>query len=63
MITDQTTSTEKFTQELRLSSPANDRLEWLVGGYYTKEKSAIDPQDFFAVEAGTDTRSPPIFRG
>ena len=55
LITDQTTSTRKFTQELRLASPANDRLEWLVGGYYTKEKSAIDPQDFYAVEAGTDT--------
>ncbi len=55
LITNQTTSTKKFTQELRFSSPANDRFEWLVGGYYTKEKSAIDPQDFFAVEAGTDT--------
>jgi iron complex outermembrane receptor protein len=62
VITDQTTSTEKFTQELRLSSPANDRFEWLVGGYYSKENSAIDPQDFFAVEAGTDTRATDIPR-
>lgn len=51
----QTTGTDKFTQELRLSSPENDTLEWMVGGYYTKEKSRIDPQDFFATEAGTDT--------
>jgi len=55
VITNQTTGTKKFTQELRLSSPADDHFEWLVGGYYTHEKSAIDPQDFFAVEAGTET--------
>jgi hypothetical protein len=51
----QTTGTDKFTQELRLASPADKTLEWMVGGYYTKEKSRIDPQDFFATEAGTDT--------
>jgi outer membrane receptor protein involved in Fe transport len=50
----QTTGTDKFTQELRLSSPESETLEWMVGGYYTKEKSRIDPQDFFATEAGTD---------
>jgi iron complex outermembrane receptor protein len=27
----------KFTQEIRLSSAASDRLEWLVGGYFTRE--------------------------
>ena len=51
----QTTGTDKFTQEFRLSSPDSETLEWLVGAYYTKEKSRIDPQDFFVVEAGTDT--------
>ena len=51
----QTTGTDKFTQELRLSSPESESLEWLVGAYYTKEKSRIDPQDFFVVEAGTET--------
>ncbi len=51
----QTTGTDKFTQELRLSSPEADTFEWMVGAYYTREKSRIDPQDFFAVEAGTDT--------
>ena len=35
---------KKFTQELRLSSPDNDRLEWLVGGYYTREKGRIFQQ-------------------
>ncbi|MGH8186442.1 MAG: TonB-dependent receptor, partial [Steroidobacteraceae bacterium] len=51
----QTTGTDKFTQELRLSSPEADTFEWMIGGFYTREKSRIDPQNFFAVEAGTDT--------
>jgi iron complex outermembrane receptor protein len=50
----QTTSTDKFTQELRLLSPESDTLEWLVGGFYTHEKSRIG-QEILAVEAGTDT--------
>lgn len=28
---------EKFTQEIRLTSPASDRLEWQAGGYFTRE--------------------------
>lgn len=28
---------KKFTQEFRLSSPAGQRLEWLLGAFYTKE--------------------------
>ncbi|MBK7902544.1 MAG: TonB-dependent receptor [Proteobacteria bacterium] len=31
--------TEKFTQELRLAVPLGERLEWLIGGFYTHEKS------------------------
>lgn len=31
----------KFTQELRLSSPSSDRLEWLIGGYFTRETGTI----------------------
>jgi iron complex outermembrane receptor protein len=50
----QATGTNKFTQELRLASPNNDTLEWLIGGFYTHEKSAIDPQNYFATEFGTD---------
>jgi outer membrane receptor protein involved in Fe transport len=50
----QTTSTDKFTEELRLVSPANETFEWLLGGYYTKEDSKIS-QEILAVEAGTDT--------
>jgi iron complex outermembrane receptor protein len=34
-------SLEKFTQEVRLASSDNDTFEWLIGGYYTHEKSAL----------------------
>ena len=50
----QTTSTDKFTEELRLLSPASQTFEWLIGAYYTKEDSKI-VQQILAVEAGTDT--------
>lgn len=30
---------EKFTQELRLTSPGGGTFEWMVGGFYTYEKS------------------------
>jgi outer membrane receptor protein involved in Fe transport len=32
---------EKFTQEIRLASPSSDRLEWQVGGYYTRETGKL----------------------
>lgn len=42
--------TEKYTQELRLGSPAGEKIEWLLGAFYTHEKTpavqsinAIDP--------------------
>jgi iron complex outermembrane recepter protein len=50
----QTTSTDKFTQELRLVSAKSESFEWLVGAYYTNEDSAIE-QQILAVEAGTET--------
>jgi outer membrane receptor protein involved in Fe transport len=50
----QTTATNKFTQEFRLSSPNNDTFEWLGGLFYTHEKSGIDPQNLLATEFGTD---------
>lgn len=54
-ISRQNTGTDKFTQEFRLLSAENETLEWLAGVYYTDEDSAIDPQEIFAVEAGTET--------
>ena len=50
----QTTSTDKFTQELRLVSPRSESFDWLLGVYYTDEDSAIK-QKILAVEGGTDT--------
>jgi len=50
----QVTSTDKFTQELRLVSAKSETLDWLLGGYYTDEDSAIT-QKILATEAGTAT--------
>jgi len=52
-ILDQTTATDKFTQEFRLVSPASDKFEWLLGAYYTDEDSGIH-QQVIAVEPGTN---------
>lgn len=38
---DQLTESRKWTQELRLASNGGDFIEWLVGGYYTREKARI----------------------
>lgn len=34
----------KFTQEVRLASPDSDKVEWLIGGYYTREPGHITLQ-------------------
>jgi len=39
---DNNVGTKKFTQELRLTSPGSSALEWQVGGYYTRETSALN---------------------
>jgi outer membrane receptor protein involved in Fe transport len=49
---EQTTAYDKFTQELRLASPSNDKFEWLAGVYYTKEEGDI-VQHLEAVVPGT----------
>ena len=54
-ILNQITSTDKFTQELRLVSPESDSFEWLFGVYYTDEDSGLDPQVYTLVEPGTET--------
>lgn len=55
----QTTSTDKFTQELRLVSDDNDSFEWLVGAFYTDEDSAI-LQQIVALTANTENPAPGI---
>jgi len=39
--------TNKFTEELRFSSNTNQRIEWLIAGFYTHEVSPTD-QEFTA---------------
>ena len=56
----QTTRVTRFTQEVRLTSPASDKFEWLVGGYYTNEDGLID-QHIIAAEPGE--LDPVIFAG
>lgn len=48
----QNTNSKKFTQEVRLASADNDRFEWLVGGYYTREKGYLF-QEYITVAPGT----------
>src|SRR3546814_13340179 len=31
---------KKWTQEVRLASPSGDRFEWLIGGFFTDEKTS-----------------------
>jgi len=42
VLLDNSADLKKFTQELRLSSAASDRLEWQVGGYFTRETGLLD---------------------
>jgi len=48
---------DKFTQEVRLQSADNDRFEWLVGAYYTKEETALN-QEFFPFNLASQTILP-----
>ena len=52
LLQNQTTKYDKVTQEFRLASPSNDKFEWLLGAYYTKEKGDI-LQHIQAVAPGT----------
>jgi iron complex outermembrane receptor protein len=47
-------ATRKETQEIRLTSPGAQRVEWLIGGFYTHEYT-VDDQDFYAL---TDSGQP-----
>lgn len=50
----QQTKTDKVTEELRLNSPDNDAFEWLVGAFFTREKSQIGRQAIRATEGITN---------
>jgi len=49
---------EKFTQEVRLQSPDDDRFEWLVGAYYTDEDTALT-QEILPFTLATGQLIPP----
>lgn len=60
--------TEKVTEELRLTSSDSARLEWLLGVFYTREKSNLrgdfvlrDLNDQLVTNDIYDTNSPSIF--
>jgi len=44
--------TDKFSQELRLSMPLTDKIDWLIGAFYTDEDTAFH-EKFFLMDATT----------
>lgn len=53
---------EKFTQEVRLQSEDSDRFEWLIGGYFTDEKTALIQEFFpFSLESQAFIPTPGTF--
>lgn len=60
----QTVDVEKFTQEVRLASPDNDKFEWLVGVYYTDEKTQLFQRfDPFTLATQAFIPRPVVFGG
>jgi len=47
--------TNKFSQELRLSSSIGQWLDWLVGGFYTHENAPISHENFTSANPATGT--------
>jgi iron complex outermembrane recepter protein len=47
-----TSDTKKYTQEVRLSGSLSRSIDWLVGGFYTDERSILD-QDILATDPMT----------
>ncbi|MGI8840894.1 MAG: TonB-dependent receptor [Caulobacteraceae bacterium] len=58
---DQQVNDDKFTQEVRLTSPGTQRLEWQVGGFYTHENGLIDQVvPAFILASGAPSGLPPL---
>jgi outer membrane receptor protein involved in Fe transport len=51
---------DKWTQEFRLASNSEGRVEWLVGAFYTEEDST-NTQDVFAYANGQPVFADPVF--
>jgi len=58
---EQTTGFDRITQEFRLASHENEKVDWLVGAYYNDENGLIY-QNVHVVEPGTLTDIP-VFLG
>jgi outer membrane receptor protein involved in Fe transport len=43
---------DRFTQEVRLASNGDGPLEWLIGGFYTKENGLLDQEVFLGYPPG-----------
>ncbi len=56
---DQVNDIRKFTQEIRLASPASESFEWLVGGYYTRETGHLT-QHLTVTDPVSDQTNPAI---
>jgi iron complex outermembrane recepter protein len=54
--------TEKFTQELRLSIPLGQRVDWLIGAFYTDEDT-FTTQDILAQDPNTGQIFGTLFHG
>jgi outer membrane receptor protein involved in Fe transport len=50
---------KKFTQEVRLASSGSGKLEWLIGGYYTREPGQLY-QRYFPYVAATGQPVTPV---
>jgi iron complex outermembrane recepter protein len=50
--------TKKFSQELRVASARGEKIEWMLGAFYTQEKTpAIQFMDAFEAVGGADAAS------
>lgn len=52
-------TTDKFTQEVRLATLKESKLDWLIGGFYTNQKGERDA--FFALRTVTGATAPNTF--
>ncbi|MFT3789755.1 MAG: TonB-dependent receptor [Rudaea sp.] len=52
--------TKKFSQEVRLTSPQDQKLEWMIGGFYTHEDDGASYQNFYAADILSGANAGPL---
>lgn len=50
-----------FSQELRLSMPLGTRIDWLLGTFYTDDRTPINNSNFFLEDPVTSERGAPFY--